>query len=698
MTAIADIFDTLPETLPKRDAAIALDAARCCQSFERFVKRFWNEVPGAQKVQWNWHMTYLCQIFERMAFRVWQGLPREHDILVNISPGTSKSTIASILFHPWVWTFFPESKHMTATHTADLALDLANKSRAVIRSERYRLYYTDVEIVKEQDAKSYYANSKGGVRQAFTVGGKNPTGFHFHFLSVDDPLDPQKAVSEAELINARDFMTGTVPQRRINKKVSVTSLIMQRLHRNDPSEMMLDNAKKKAKQGEPSKVLHVCLPAEVTDRIHPPELKKHYKKGVMDPVRLDSSLLEEIQVDIGQYVYAGQYLQSPTPLGGGRFKEKYFINLVPAAPYACRRVRSWDRASTSQGGCATAGVLMAMDKDGNIFVENCVHGHWETEERNAVMLATAQADRRRYGPTYEPVIWIEGEGGASGRDSFRSLIRVLAGFPVFEFNPRNKGDKDARSEPWAAQLAGGNVYFVSDDTWDLNGFITEHLLFKPEPGVKRGKLKDRVDACSQGLSCLLGAPHMEGPKLEMVKVGSGVDKKLKIIACGESDLATLLIEEPCIVVKIAPPKIKKKSRYIEPDLDMPANELQKVIDYRALSFADIQPSEYQEQWNEPVKEYGQKPAEIIMRREEGKYLWSFLLKRRPEHPRIYVVVDQGGQDRRAVSMAYGMCDAMLLPRKSTVWQPANPDNSCEGDPPNLHVYEMVKASREMVVE
>ena len=606
------------------------------------------------------------------------------------------SSIASVLFHGWIWTRMPTARIMSVTHTQVLAEELADKCRELIRSEKYKSYFPNVQIRADLDAKSKFANTLGGQRSIFTVSGKDPMGMHFHFCTIDDPIDPRKAVSEAELTNARAFVESTIPSRRIppDRRVPVIMLIMQRLHRNDPSGVMLERARKEG--GSPT--YHLCVPAELTDRVQPPELQEEYIDGLMDPIRLGKEVLRTFQADLGAYAYAGQFLQSPTALGGGRFREKYFTKLVPAAPYACRRVRSWDRAATSEGGAATAGVLMAMDKDGNIFVENCVHGHWETEERNAVMLATAQADRRRYGPTYEPIIWIEGEGGASGRDSFRSLIRVLAGFPVFEFNPRNKGDKDARSEPWAAQLAGGNVYFVDDGSWDLNGYIQEHLLFKPEPGVKRGKLKDRVDCSSQGLSCLLGAPHMEGPKLEMVKVGSGVDKKLKIIACGEPDLATLLIEEPCLLVKLASPKIKKKSRYIEPDLDKPANELQKVIDYRALSFADIQPSEYQEQWNEPVKGFGQKPAEIIMRREEGKYLWSFLLKRRPEHPRIYVVVDQGGQDRRAVSLAYGMCDAMLLPRKSTVWQPANPDNSCEGEPPNLHVYEMVKASREMVVE
>lgn len=669
----------------------------CSRSFEEFVREFWYEVPGAAKLSWNFHMSIMCDALQEMAERVFAGIPKEHDLLVNIPPGTSKSTICSILFHPWTWTRMPEARHLTATHTEMLALDLASKARAVIRSQKYRAYYPKIQLREDQDAKSYYANTAGGVRQAFTVGGKNPMGFHFHFLGIDDPLDPQKAVSDTELQNARSFLTETIPSRRIDKQVSVTALIMQRLNRNDPSFVMLENAKKGG-----AKVFHICLPALITDAIQPVHLKANYVDGLLDPKRLSKSVLKEFEITLGAYAYSGQFLQSPMPLGGGRFKQGYFTKTVKAAPWEGRRIRIWDRAATQDGGAATAGVLMSRDTPGNIYVEHCVHGHWETEERNAVMLATAQADRRRYGPNYEPTIWIEGEPGASGRDAFRGLVRHLAGFPVFEYNPQGKGDKDARSEPWAAQLAGGNVYFVDDGTWDLNGYIQEHLLFKPEPGVKRGKLKDRVDASAEGLAILLGAPLMDGPILEMIKVGMGEAKHHRICVCGRPQLFSLNAEDTAILVSICNPKKRGKGRskmkFVEPDLSMPKHSLTKLLDYQAMSFADIQPMEYQDKWEEEVPEYGQKPGEIIMGREDGRFLWKFILKRRDPGPLMYWIVDDGGEDRRALSVAYGICDALFLPRKKTIYQAGNLDTNSEGPAPNLHVYEMTKATREMVME
>lgn len=677
-----------------------IKAEKCRISFEAFVREFWDEVPGAAPLQWNWHMTYLCEKLEEIAKRVFTGKPRKYDLCINISPGTSKSSIASVLFHPWTWANMPHAKHMTATHTENLAVVLADKAREVIRSEKYQLYYPEIVLRTDTDSKKNYANTLGGERQVFTIGGKSPTGHHFHFLGVDDPLDPQKAVSDAELQNARAFLTETLPSRRMppDRRVAVVLLIMQRLHREDPSAVMLQKAAEEG--GDP--VFQVCLPAEKTEDIKPPELAAKYVDGLMDPKRLSKSILKSFQVSLGAYAYSGQFLQRPTPLGGGRFKQSYFTKTVAAAPYEARRVRSWDRAATANGGCATAGVLMARDNAGNFFVEHCVHGHWETEERNAVMLQTAQADRRRYGPNNEPTIWIEGEPGASGRDAIRGLVRHLAGFPVFEYNPQGKGDKDTRSEPWAAQLAAGNVYMVDDGSWDLNGYIQEHLLFKPEPGMKRGKLKDRVDASGQALATLMGAPNMDGPVLEMIKVGMGENKFLRIVIIGRPQLAGLIAEDTAILLNICQAKRKLKKRgkltFVEPDLALPTHALSKLLDYRALSFADIQPQEYQDKWDMDIPEFGQKPGEVIMSREDGRYLWQFILKRRDPSPLMYFIVDDGGEDRRGLSVGYAICDALFLPRKKTIYQPGNPDTNNEGPAPNAHVYEMTKACREMVME
>lgn len=436
-------------------------------------------------------MEFFCEELQKIAERVFNNEPAEYDIVCNVSPGTSKSTIWSILFHPWVWTRMPNARFISASHTDSLVLDLASKSRDVIKSDLYRMCYPEIEMASTQDSKGYFRNTLGGDRFACTVGGKTPMGMHAHFLLGDDLLDPMKALSEAETQNAANFITNYLPTRMVDKLVSVMALVMQRLGRGDPTEVMLAMGNKEGARP----VRHICLPAELfhngKDRISPPELAEHYSQdNLMDPVRLPRSVLRAYRAR-GEHYYAAQFLQDPMSLGGGMFKETYFTRRVKAAPYNAKRIRYWDRASSiASGACATAGVLLAKSPEGDYYIENVVRGHWEPKERNDKMLATAQRDRARYGPNNTPIIYIENEGGSSGVDAWQSIAKVLEGFIVRKDQPT--GSKDVRAEPWSCQLAAGNVYIVDDGTWDVAEFVKEHCvlggtLILTNKGVKRAE-------------------------------------------------------------------------------------------------------------------------------------------------------------------------------------------------------------------
>ncbi len=214
------------------------------------------------------------------------------------------STLCSILFPAWTWTRMPHARHITASHTDTLVLDLATKSRYVIESGLYKQLFPYIQLRKDQATKGYYANTLGGDRVSCTVGGKSPIGFHGHFLSWDDPIDPQKAMSEVEIQNAADFAPHVLFTRKVDKEVSVFYGIMQRLHPQDPSGRLLKDAKEKE---DAAPIRHICLPAELADNVHPPELREKYIDGLMDPVRLSRKALKPYKANA--YSYAGQFLQ-----------------------------------------------------------------------------------------------------------------------------------------------------------------------------------------------------------------------------------------------------------------------------------------------------------------------------------------------------------------------------------------------------
>ena len=652
----------------------------------------------------NWHIKVFADELQVAAERVFRNEPAPYDLVTNTCFGTSKSTIFSILFQPWTWTRMPTARHINATHTDGLVMDFADKSLQVMLSAKYKRLFPEIKM--RRSAVGAFANTLGGDRLACTVGGKTPTGFHGHFLGVDDPLDPKRAASEVELKNASDFITNVLPSRKLDKKTAFTFEVMQRLRVGDPSDVMLEVGRREGAR----KVRHICLPGELTTGVQPPELAAKYIDGLLDPVRLPRSVLNEYKATLGQYGYQAQVLQQPVSMTGGMFKAGFFTQHVTAAPYAAKRVRYWDRAATENGGCATCGTLMSRGSDGNYYVENVVHGHWEPDERDATILAAAQRDRLRYGPSNEPDIWVEQEPGSSGVDSFKYLSRKLAGYKVFSDRPT--GSKAVRAEPWASQCAAKNVFLVADGTWQVAEWIAEHLAFP------LGKLMDRVDSASGAFTKL----HKSGKPLHglrTVTFGSKKHAGLHIAVGTAEQLATLAIQHRVVLVTLdevaisgaeySAPDTSAKSEATCVTQDILSEEKYHnghvlcslappyLIDSHSMAFADLQPSELQadwpadrllEPWNRPV-------AEVLVSADQAKRLWSFLLRKRPSPYDVIVIGGGEDGDRRPLSVACAVCDALNLQRIAI--HVIGTETQYTDAAPNRYVYDMVKRGRSMVV-
>ena len=98
----------------------------------------------------------------------------------------------------------------------------------------------------------------------------------------------------------------------------------------------------------------------------------------------------------------------------------------------------------------------------------------------------------------------------------------------------------------------------------------------------------------------------------------------------------------------------------------------------------------------PLEPWGKPPKELVLQREQGKQLWRLLTKQRPDGvAEVVVFASPGGE--RALSMAMAVADVMHLPREQAVYFVSQPDEKHAGKPPCQHVYEMVKASRSLVL-
>lgn len=467
-------------------------AELCRRSFFYFMQTFWGEI-SSEEPKWNWHIPYLCGELQTVAERVARREPAEYDLIINIPPGTTKSTTCTVMFPVWCWTKWPWMQFIAASYSGALSLEHSVKSRDVVKSDLFMKLFPNMGVKLDKDTKTNFAvvqrqedNSVkvGGSRFATSVGG-SVTGFHGHILIVDDPLNPEQAVSAVELAKANDWLDQTLSTRKVDKALTPTILIMQRLHEIDPTGHLKDKAKNEGK-----KIRHICLPGELRSFkkfLNPPDLAKYYEDDLLDPIRMPWSVLDKMETDLGQYGYASQVGQNPVPAGGGMFKVDLFVK-QDNVPYnqIVRIVRYWDKAGTEGGqGARTSGTKMAILKSGKFAILDVKAGRWSTEMRESIIRATAEGDALVHGND-NVEIWIEQEPGSGGKESAESTILNLAGFRIYAERP--SGDKIFRADPYSVQVNRGNIILVKGE-WN-NEFLDEHRYFPV------GRLKDMVDSSS----------------------------------------------------------------------------------------------------------------------------------------------------------------------------------------------------------
>lgn len=462
-------------------------AELCRRSFFHFLQEFWSEVSN-DEFKPNWHIELLCNELSLLAHRVASNQPKEYDLIINIPPGTTKTITCSIMFPVWCWTKWFWMKFITGSYSGPLSLESAEYSRDIVRSERFTQLFPELTIKQDKDTKSNFRVQKsygkntvkyGGTRFSTSIGG-TVTGFHGHIILIDDPLNPQQAASDTELKTANQWVSQTLSTRKVDKANTPTVIVMQRLHQNDPSGTWLANKNHRVK--------HICLPGEIRnykDELKPAELVHYYKDGLLDPVRMPWSVLKDMEADLGQYGFAGQVGQRPTPPGGGMFQVD-MINIVDSLHGVVETVRAWDKAGSKDTGAHTAGVKMSRLKSGKWIIEDVKRGQWASHERERIIRSTAEADGKNV------IIWHEQEPGSGGKESAEQTTLNLAGFSAHAECPR--GDKIFRADPFSVQVNNGNVMLLRGD-WN-HAFI-EELRFFPF-----STYKDQTDSAGMAFSKL----------------------------------------------------------------------------------------------------------------------------------------------------------------------------------------------------
>ena len=193
------------------------------------------------------------------------------------------------------------------------------------------------------------------------------TGRGADLILIDDPLKPDEALSEARRNVTNDWYANTLYSRLNDKHRGGIVIIMQRLHEDDLVGHVLGQ--------EAWEVVSFPAVAEA-DQVHAietmrgPQCFTRRAGEALHPAREPLAVLQNIRRTIGEYNFAGQYQQSPAPLGGGLVKVEWFKRYRETErPERFERiVQSWDTANKATelsdfSVCTTWGV-----KNKNVYL------------------------------------------------------------------------------------------------------------------------------------------------------------------------------------------------------------------------------------------------------------------------------------------------------------------------------------------
>ena len=458
-------------------------AELCKRDFFEFVRYFWDTIIPEKPV-YNWHIPYLCKELQQIGERVKQRLPKEHDLLINIPPGTTKTTICVIMYPAWIWTIDPTQRILTTSYSASLAHKSSVKAKDIIKSKKYKALYPKVEIRTDIDNKEHYQNTKGGERMSFGLGG-SILGSHAHQIIVDDPLNIKEAQSDQIRDKTNENFDSVTSTRKVDKKLTPVITIMQRLHEDDTAGHILS---------QDTNVKHINLPAMDNGKIMPKFLKTKYKDGLLDPVRLDNEILSEMKKKLGSYGFAGQMMQEPAPSDGGLIKKDWFVynTMDELITKSQGKELIWnyevDGAFTSKKENAQSAILAWCMYENQMYIRE-VTGVWEEMPD---FINTLKSFVARNGYTNSSKINIEAK--ATGLPIIHTLRRTT-GLNVVEDKIKNKGaanDKISMVHSSIPFIESRKVVLIKGD-WN-ESFVLQCATFP------NSKLKDKVD-------CLVAAIH-----------------------------------------------------------------------------------------------------------------------------------------------------------------------------------------------
>jgi predicted phage terminase large subunit-like protein len=432
---------------------------------------FAQTTPGVDLV-WN---PYLDLISARLADVV-SGKTR--NLIVTMPPRHLKSVCVSVALSAFFLGHNPGAEVMAVSYGQELARQFAEDTRKVMTSAFYRRIF-ETRLASTRQQVHALRTTQGGIRRATSIEGA-ATGVGADLLIFDDPQKPGEITSDTIRRATNEAYETTFLSRRNDPAKCRTVIVMQRIHEDDFVAHVQE-------LGGDWEVLNLPAIAEVDESYdYTTFMGRHvYRRKAgeaLHPGRIPLEELAKIRTGMGEAAFATQYMQRPSPAGGGLVKPEWFGRYDPSdLPNAFDQViQSWDTANTIAqwsdfSVCTTWGL-----KDKRIFLLGIYRQRLIYPDLKRAVFDQAQLHQ----PTSILI-----EDRASGTQLIQDLqrdgvARIHACKPT--------ADKRMRMSAVTAVIEQGLVLIPREVHW-LQEYLHELTLFP------NGRYDDQVDSTSQAL-------------------------------------------------------------------------------------------------------------------------------------------------------------------------------------------------------
>lgn len=419
------------------------------------------------------HHKPICDALEKVV------LGKIKRLIINIPPRAGKTELAVVNFIAWCMGNWPDSHFIHASYSKRLATSNAYAARAVMMHDTYMEIFPYALLVGDSKAKDEFRTSAGGLVYATgaegSITGVGAGGMGSDFkgaIVIDDPHKAGEANSPTMRQNVLDWFTTTMESRKNSQETPII-LIQQRLHENDLAGWLLAG-------GNGEEWEHLCIPAVTpSGESFWPE---QFPMSMLDRLRTTSS-----------YVFAGQYMQTPAPAGGGIFKSEWIRHWSVLPDFEYRMIYADTAMKTGEENDFSVFQHWGKGKDGRIYLLDMIRGKWEAPQLLMQAKAFWEKCRSQHDGTLRSM---KIEDKASGTGLIQQIKQ--SGIPV-EGIPRNR-DKISRAYDTAPQIEAGNVLLFGQHEC-LSDLLHEMEL------MPNGSHDDTIDPLMDAVQDMLNAPE-----------------------------------------------------------------------------------------------------------------------------------------------------------------------------------------------